>query len=417
MIKAIKEMINSKQALQEAADIILEDARGNLDDLIVLGEESEDLGDDGVGMESEDPETPDEDEEGENDNLMDQPVDGTDNTPAEPTPPEPVSEPSSGDDLMSAPADEPPMPLPGDDLPAATGTASGDPIDDLMNITVDLRSNTISDTLPVPPANASEVIPEEDGEDLMSQKVDSGFGESAAMVLTADKLKGYHIEDIPYLIYTTSCRKKGKDPVSKDEFNSSSEFKKLKSSVYSSIADFIRSEKFTVVRESQDVVIFDYDEIKENTTSDTILEMSIIDIPYDIYVTKCMYEGKDITSREQFNESSLGEFQGDIINRFGKYLEAISLGDDESGDDPTASDDAAARSSDSGETPPDETSDTGENEVTSAVRDKVAEADGESGTDDFMGDDSSKDKELYNQLTTMSKNLEDLKKKLVNNMQ
>lgn len=450
MINAIREMINEKHSFNEAAGIILEDALGsNLDDLIVLGEEgetdmsgdNEDIGDmdTGVGMESEDPEGPDTDEEDESDDLMNEPADGSNEPVTPPTPEAPAPEPSPEDDLMSMDANEPPMPLPGDDLPNA-GLPTGDPVDDLMNVSVDLRSNTISDTLPVPPSNASEAVPGDD-DDLMSMRVDSGFGESA-MVLSANKLKGYHIEDIPYLLYTTACKNKNKTPVSKDEFDSNNKFKKLKSDIYASIGDFIRNERLTVVRENVNAVIFDPDMFTEGVRDATFRGWKIEDIPYEIYTINARSEGiTSPKSKAEFDKSAAGailrnkvyekiaelnkkEIEDRVAKLLGEstgaYSEAISLGDDgDSADDPMASDDAAARSTDGGDggdTPPDETSSDGENSVTSAVRDKVSEADDMSETDEQFSDPDEAKKELFNKLSAVSRNVEDLKKTVINNM-
>ena len=57
------------------------------------------------------------------------------------------------------------------------GKQTGEPIelgnDDLLSVTIDLKSNTMTDVLPIPPDNAGEAV----NDDILSTRVDSGFEE------------------------------------------------------------------------------------------------------------------------------------------------------------------------------------------------------------------------------------------------
>lgn len=181
MLKGIKDMINQKKLFQEAAEIIMEDASGyNLDDVIVLGEESE------FPEEKDDKDDKDEPEkDDDNDDIGNMEIGEDDDDDKGHTSNKPsallsqVGEPSN-DLLDSDISDKELMGLPKEDndLPTPVGAQTGEPInaglDDILDVTIDLRSNTLKDTLPIPPANAGEAIA---SDDILSQKVDSGFGE------------------------------------------------------------------------------------------------------------------------------------------------------------------------------------------------------------------------------------------------
>lgn len=174
MLNGIKSMINAKKSFQEAAEIILEDASGaNLDDLIVLGEDT-DL-----------PEPDEDDVNNDNDNnVKNEPEDNSSNDNIIPEDNNKTDDNSSNDGIMDTPITdnegdglEEPLPIPGDDtLPTPVGKQTGEPItdtDDILNVSIDLKSNTVNDVLPVPPSNAGEAIA---SDDILSQKIDSGFG-------------------------------------------------------------------------------------------------------------------------------------------------------------------------------------------------------------------------------------------------
>lgn len=174
MLNGIKNMINQKLAIQEAADAILrESCNMDIDDLIVLGEDSEmenpvieedDDDTDDVPMDKEDsPESlpgddnNDEGEDEDDEDDEDSPA-GTNNDPGE------------SDDIMNSEIDV--------DIPTPVGRQTGEPVNDdigdLMQMEIDLTSNTMSNLLPIPPSNADEAIISDDlgGK----QHVDSGFG-------------------------------------------------------------------------------------------------------------------------------------------------------------------------------------------------------------------------------------------------
>lgn len=177
MLGTIRNMIKEKTDLLEAAAIIFEDGSGtNLDDTIVLGEDTDIPEDDHV---EDDDKNPDEPEAGDdNDTKEDnQPSDDINDIPIED---EPVNEPEptpieSDNSLLDVDiSDEGDTPLPGEDLPEPIGRQTGEPInptDDFLNVEIDLGSNTQKDVLPIPPANAGDVV----SGDNDTQHVDSGF--------------------------------------------------------------------------------------------------------------------------------------------------------------------------------------------------------------------------------------------------
>ena len=124
MLNAIKELINQKHAFQEAADLILEN--DDLDDSIILNE------------------GPDE-----------------------------IPEPNESDEIPTEDA-----PIGNDELPEPISSTTGEPAqigdDDLLSVEIDLATNTPKDILPTPPASASDAVSDDD--DILNQRIDSGFG-------------------------------------------------------------------------------------------------------------------------------------------------------------------------------------------------------------------------------------------------
>lgn len=178
MLNTIKSMIKNRQSMMEAASLLME-ASSDIDtillnDSIILGEAKND--------EPENPETgtPAAPEETPTEPASEVPGEGDENSPS-------PSDPASNDDPLDAPIDdtpeggsEEPLPIPGgdgDDLTDLTGKQTGEPLidsdDDLLNVQLDLGSNTLKDVLPTPPSNAAEAL----GDDLLSTRVDDGFGE------------------------------------------------------------------------------------------------------------------------------------------------------------------------------------------------------------------------------------------------
>lgn len=184
MLKNIKNIINRKKDFLEAAEIIFEDGNGNLDDIIVLGENNDEesyyseedddepvkeIDDDGEGDEENIKSTDSED----NDDILNEPTEnnlgsGIDNTDNNPMEDNMVND--NSDDILNSNISSNGI----DDLPTPVGRQTGEPIDDnndLLDVTIDLQSNTINDILPVPPRNAAEAI----AGDEMNQHVPSGF--------------------------------------------------------------------------------------------------------------------------------------------------------------------------------------------------------------------------------------------------
>ena len=205
MLKNIKNLIMQKQEFLESASAIFEDGSGmNLDDVIVLSEDAEV------------PEEEQEESEGDfSEDEIEAPEDDTNNIDNESSiedselnniPDDNNEEPSLEDeplnDNIEIPNDsnnevdngnindtgiddesinsEEPLPLPGNNLPDPVGKQTGLPItgdiDDLLNMSLDIKSNTFNDILPTPPNNAGDAIA--DNDDIINQRIDSGFGES-----------------------------------------------------------------------------------------------------------------------------------------------------------------------------------------------------------------------------------------------
>lgn len=145
MLNSIKGLIQSKKAYMEAAQLIMEDTE--IDDSIVLGEEPEEST------------IPAEVKEVKTDETV---VEPTEDVHKEPE----VSE----EEPAVVPVENPII----GDLPTPAAAPSGEEIPDdsvnLMTAEIDLATNTQTDVLPVPPANAADAV-----EDPDAQVVDSGF--------------------------------------------------------------------------------------------------------------------------------------------------------------------------------------------------------------------------------------------------
>lgn len=178
MLNGIKSMILEKESYMEAAGIIFEDAaHGGIDDLIVLNEKADVPEDD---EDIKDPNIDDANPGNDDKNVDDEEDDDIANIPLDDgkgdiedgdNPDAAGVDKSKYDDILSAEIDGDeiqPSLEPTDDLPPMRDA------DDLLNISIDLRSNTIADVLPVPPDNANEAI----ADDILETRVDSGFSES-----------------------------------------------------------------------------------------------------------------------------------------------------------------------------------------------------------------------------------------------
>lgn len=312
MLGTIRSMIKEKTDLLEAASIIFEDGSGtNLDDVIVLGEDTDIPEDDHV---EDDDKNPDEPETGDandtkedndtSDDISDIPIEDEPVNEPEPTPIEPDNS------LLDVDiSDEGDTPLPGEDLPEPIGRQTGEPInpiDDFLNVEIDLGSNTQKDVLPIPPSNAGDVV---EG-DSDTQHVDSGF-------------------------------------------------------------------------ENED---------GDNTPSEPIGNGGEVSSPL---VTE-----KNLDLIESFF-NSVGGYAS-------QYKEAITIGDDAGEEKPADGNEAPVEDAPAGEDPVGE-----ENDVTAAVKDKVAEAEADAPETDTK---TSKD-ELLKKLGNITKSLEDAKKAVMSSIQ
>lgn len=144
MLNHIKQLIQEKKEILEAANIIMEDhIMDDIDNTIVLGEDSSSFED----------QTPESSEASfENDDVDNEPIDDGNMT---------------GNEDGSSSSTEPEEP---DD-------PTFDPIDDILSSTIDLRSNTLTDALPIPPSNARDAIDDNGEDDIMNMRIDSGFGD------------------------------------------------------------------------------------------------------------------------------------------------------------------------------------------------------------------------------------------------
>ena len=181
MLNGIKSMILEKESYMEAAGIIFEDAaHGGIDDLIILNESADVPEDDEKEIDpdhdgDDDLEKGDDDEkkhDDEDDDITNIPLDSYKEPLEDGDNPDKGND-AEGDDLLAASIDDEAIGAgtlsPGDDLPPVN-----DSVDDFLNVSIDLRSNTITDVLPVPPDNAGEAI----ADDILETRVDSGFSES-----------------------------------------------------------------------------------------------------------------------------------------------------------------------------------------------------------------------------------------------
>lgn len=187
MLKNIKAMILEKESELENADLIAEEVTfHHVEDEVLLQEnhtvtpvflESDDDDDDDEEESKEmedrddsdildkkinDDEPDEEDEEESEPPLEDAPISDEEDpeTPSLDTEEEPAPPEEEGD-LGNA------------ELPDPIGAQTGEPIqndNDLLSTEIDLGSNTMKDTLPVPPNNASDVV------DSDEHHVDAGFG-------------------------------------------------------------------------------------------------------------------------------------------------------------------------------------------------------------------------------------------------
>ena len=190
MLKNIKAMILEKESELENAELIAEEVTfHHVEDEVLLQENHTVTP---VFLESDDDDEDDEEESKELDDSDildkkindDEPDDDEDEEDEEPPIEDaPISDEEDGDEedpeTPSLDSEEEPAPPEEDEdlgnaeLPDPIGAQTGDPIqndNDLLSTEIDLGSNTMKDTLPVPPDNASDVV------DSDEHHVDAGFG-------------------------------------------------------------------------------------------------------------------------------------------------------------------------------------------------------------------------------------------------
>ena len=249
MLNMIKDLINEKTSFLEEADMLYEDATtGQIDDSIILGEENSTAEESGEDDEKEfeiddndnSAETEPEPEENEGSDEDDEDIT---NTPVE-------DEPSTSDDstdILDQPVDDTNI----------QDTSPADDIDDILNVEIDLKSNTMSDVLPVPPANAAESVPGDD--DIMNTRIDSGF-EDDFTESTKDKDDTFTIYGVEFKI-----------PEVKD-FISRYETKKLtpsfKKKVRNNVIKALKNPKN--IKQIEDDILFEEQQIGDKDDTDEI---------------------------------------------------------------------------------------------------------------------------------------------------
>lgn len=379
---------------------------------------------------------------------------------------------NSEDDLLDSPVeDSPSSDFTNTDL---IGKQTNEPVelgdDDILSVTIDLKSNTMTDILPIPPDNAGEAV----NDDILSTRVDSGFEESSynesviggivATVLIAPILISGAMAAtllISHKLNERSVMNKIKKSTGKDltaselkkKINSdlndfyhdvNNKFSKLfegtpeKNTVFGSANVFLKEVR-TSKESSDKIVVADHDvmvgqcfiikrtnlkklealankhplfkiAITEDTGGDLLyddaydsIKNGSLDIREESFRDPDLL--KDILKTYAFvSMHVLVDLVAYVQNSFNEsafsFLEAISLG---------ADDESATDESGSTEETPDE------NDVTSAVKDKVAEAESEEdpptddGSDEDMGGSSSAKEELMKKLSSITKSLEDAK--------
>lgn len=380
MLNGIKTIINKNQAFQESAGIILEETGIDIDDLIVLGEDTDDT--DQLNLDNEitedDPTDDSEDDEARNtinnDNLS-----NTDNNMLtfDDKPAEPTNEPNQIS--TDSEEDKDPMEDELDDLPTPIGKQTGEPInddiDDIMHMEIDLKSNTISDALPIPPGNAGEAIASD--EINPQQHVDSGFGGE---------------------------EEENKETSIEESSNRSNDWKNIKNSLYDELDEF--DVKVYTDKKSGGIIVkvFNKDD-KELKNIKSIIKK--ISKKNNLKINETIDGSKlyiNINNSKPITEgiSLAGGVEGSEEN-------TATDGNVDTSGDPVPEDTSTADNSASEDPVPDASNE--ENPVTAAVRDKVNE------TESLDGNESSNSKEeLLKKLSNITKNLEDAKKAIMDSI-
>ena len=374
MLEAIKNQINQKREFLESATIIFEDAVDTaLDDLIILEEAPEE-----TDLEKE-TEEPKKDEP----QAAEEPKD--DETPSTDEP---------GTDLLDTPinsTDDPPAPA---SIPAAAvGAPMDDEIEDLLNTTIDLKSNTLSDILPVPPANAAEAI---QGDDILNTRVDDGFGDEPEAPEPEDP-EPDPVGEPGEAMETEAPEEEqvANEAVTEAAIGNLDASLSRLSESQSEIANILNEtvgskEDPDLEKEKKDAADKAIDTLNKGSKAQADTAKEIED--------KVKKEAGEILDDPQNPETPT---EGVTLT------EAISLGDD-----PTAGDAAAAPSSD---TPPDEAP-AEDSTVTAAVKDKVAESETTTSSVAPMDGGGASKEELLKKLGNITKNLEDAKQAVMQSL-
>ena len=164
MLNGIKSIINRKEEFLESAQIIYEDAINDIENRIV-----------------EDVEKPDPDEDPKDDELNNNPDDTgdpdidneDDNDPEEL-------------DIMGMDINDPDGIIPDEGSSIFDQKLDDGIVEDddsaILSMTIDIKTNTLTDILPVPPLNAGDALTD----NVMSTKVEDGFTEAISIDAGAD---------------------------------------------------------------------------------------------------------------------------------------------------------------------------------------------------------------------------------------
>jgi hypothetical protein len=393
MLENIKNMINQKTEYLEAAKILFDEATEvNIDNLIVLNESAHDDEDDKEDEEidKEDNEEKDDDEEEEDNNAgKDDSGEDLDNLPLEDDSSKEDPEEKETDDLLDSSIEDDKLEpsLSGDDdLPAPAAAPQGDEIDDFLNVSIGLGSNTMTDVLPIPPDNASEAI----SDDILGTRVDSGFDEESTPA--GAQPGGFPMEEDK------------EDDILEQPIGESTESDK-KEKPYSLKRIDTRNTKLSeklvkTLKLDPDKEYHTNGAFKHPDVDTTLYELSSHD---DVFFTQSgkMFKYDNNTDKMKPYKESADSF-----------LEAISLdgdgGSEESTDKPADKEEAPDAGAE------DDTPAEGESEVTAAVKDKVAEADT---AIDGGGGASGGKEALLKKLGSLTKGLEDAKKAVMDTIQ
>jgi hypothetical protein len=170
MLNAIKSIINRKEEFLESAQIIYEDAVNDVEDRII-DTEGQPATTDNINENvpsTDEPKNINETDDNEPDDVDD----------------------GDGLDIMNMDINNPNAITPGDsaifDMKLSDDKSPVDDDSDILSMTIDIKTNTLIDVLPVPPLNAGDAV----SENIMSTKVEDGFTEAINIDASADDGNG-----------------------------------------------------------------------------------------------------------------------------------------------------------------------------------------------------------------------------------